>query len=248
MIYREIKADVFLSNFIKCFWEFQNKQEDTEHTILPDGYFDLILEIENESLTDLFLTGVWTKPQNVFIKKGVKLLGIRCKLISAEFLFKQEIKTILDKSSSLPITFWEINEMPFNEFDKFSNILSKNIHQKLESINKIDARKFNLFDIIYQQKGCLEVGELSKLIYWSSRQINRYFNKQFGFSLKTFSNILRCFAAYKDIANGKTSPPLDFYDQAHFIKEIKRHTGNTPKQLYNNINDRFLQLKTIDVK
>ena len=247
-MYREIKTTNPLSNFVKCFWEFWDTKIDTNHTILPDGYFDLILEIQNQSLTNLFLTGVWTKPQEVFIKRGVKLLGIRCKLIAAEFLFKQEIKTILDTSISLPLTFWAINEMPFNDFYPFAEVLSKVIQQKLNNFNKIDDRKFNLFNILYKQNGCLEVSEISNLIFWSSRQINRYFNKQFGFSLKAFSNILRCHAAYKDIANGKTSPPLEFYDQAHFIKEIKRHTGNTPKQLFNDKNDRFLQLKAINEK
>ncbi len=248
MLYKEILPSETLQNFIKCFWIFQDTEKDVVNTILPDGYFDLILKIEDNKLVDLFLTGVWTKPKDVITKKGIKLIGIRCKLISAEFLFKQEINNILDSSTPLPLNHWSIDQLPYNNFNKFESLLSSSIIQYLQDLKKIDERKFKLFNILYQKEGCLEVSELSELIFWSSRQINRYFNKQFGFPLKTFLNILRCHASYKEIARGETSAPLNFYDQAHFIKEIKRHTGNTPKQLFNDKNDRFLQLKTIDKK
>ena len=78
-----------------------------------------------------------------------------------------------------------------------------------------------LFELIYQD-GTKSVSELSEKVFWSSRQINRYFNQQFGFSLKEFIKIVRCNAAYKDISNGKLSPQTDYFDQAHFIKEVKK--------------------------
>jgi AraC-like DNA-binding protein len=89
------------------------------------------------------------------------------------------------------------------------------------------------------------VSELAGQIGWSSRQINRWFNSQFGLSLKTFANILKCHAAYRHIAQGQFQPDKSYYDQAHFIKEVKRYTGTTPKELHKNKNDRFLQLTTL---
>ncbi|MGL5890192.1 MAG: AraC family transcriptional regulator, partial [Bacteroidia bacterium] len=69
-----------------------------------------------------------------------------------------------------------------------------------------------------------------------------YFNSRFGFPLKEFLKIVRCNASYKDIAGGNLSPQKNFFDQAHFIKELKKYTGKTPKELYKNENGRFLQL------
>jgi AraC-like DNA-binding protein len=40
-------------------------------------------------------------------------------------------------------------------------------------------------------------------------------------------------------------PQEDYFDQAHFIKEIKKYTGTTPKELHKNENVRFLQLSTV---
>jgi AraC-like DNA-binding protein len=62
--------------------------------------------------------------------------------------------------------------------------------------------------------------------------------------LKSFLNIVRCNSSYKDISKGNLFPSENYFDQAHFIKEIKRYTGTTPSKLFKNENVRFLQLAT----
>jgi AraC-like DNA-binding protein len=68
----------------------------------------------------------------------------------------------------------------------------------------------------------------------------------FGLSLKEYLNIIRSNQTFKDIANKKLAPQNKYFDQSHFIKEIKRYTGVTPTELSRNENDRFLQLLTIN--
>jgi transcriptional regulator GlxA family with amidase domain len=48
----------------------------------------------------------------------------------------------------------------------------------------------------------MTVYELSEKAGWSSRQINRYFTKQLGLSLKAYSTILRFRASLEHIAKG----------------------------------------------
>ena len=67
MKYREIEPNGFLNNFVKCFWYYETTDTEIQHTILPDGYFDLIAEFENETLTTVKLTGIWTKPNAPFL-------------------------------------------------------------------------------------------------------------------------------------------------------------------------------------
>ena len=85
-------------------------------------------------------------------------------------------------------------------------------------------------------------------MFWSTRQINQYFNHQFGISLKTYCNILRFQASLSHIKEGKLFPQLNYYDQSHFIKEIKKLSGALPKDLFKNKNSRFLQLLAIGPK
>ena len=62
MKYREIKPIGFLTNFIQSFWEYETFSTEFEHTIIPDGYFDLIVGFENNSFKQIKLTGVWIMP------------------------------------------------------------------------------------------------------------------------------------------------------------------------------------------
>ncbi len=245
MKYREIKPNGFLKNFVQCFSYYETTDKDIQHTILPDGYFDLIAEFENEVLTTVKLTGVWTKPKDINIPQNTKFFAIRFKLLATEYLFQKEIKSILDSTQYIPFNFWSIDNYKSNEFDKFVIGTSNRIENSIKHLKEIDSRKINLFDLVYQHR-IKTVAELSAKIYWSSRQINRYFNSQFGFSLKEFLKIVRCNDSYGHISNGQLSPQADYFDQAHFIKELKKYTGATPKELHKNKNDRFLQLSKVN--
>ena len=245
MKYREIKPNGFLTNFIQSFWEYETFETEFEHTIIPDGYFDLIAEYENGVLNLVKLTGVWAKAINVKIPKSTKIFAVRFKLLAAEYLFQQEIKTILNTTQSLPLKFWNIDTYKKNDFEKFVSEMSNRIENSIKYLKEIDSRKLKLFELAYNTRN-FTVEELSEKCFWSSRQINRYFNQQFGFSLKAFLNIVRCNASYSDISEGNLYPQEDYFDQAHFIKEIKKYTGATPKELHKNKNVRFLQLSKVE--
>ena len=77
----------------------------------------------------------------------------------------------------------------------------------------------------------------------ASKRDYRYLNKHIGISLKKYLNIQKCYRAYLQIREGQFFPEKGFFDQAHFIREVKKHTGHTPTFLHQGINDQFIQLK-----
>lgn len=241
MKYKEIKPNGFLSNFVQCFWEYDNTETEIEHTILPDGYFDLIAEYKNNTILTLKLTGVWTEPVNVTIPKSTKIFAIRFKLLAVEYLFHQEIKSILNTTKPLPSNYWNINNYQNNKLENFVSGITNNLDNSIKHLKEIDNRKLKLFELIYMNKP-ITVNELSQSVFWSSRQINRYFSNKFGFSLKEFLKIIRFKSSFEHISNGELFPKNEYFDQAHFIKESRKYSGTTPKELYRNKNDRFLQL------
>ncbi len=213
---------------------------------MPDGYFDLIAEFEDNKLSLVQLTGIWTTPKHLDIPKNKTYIAIRFKLPAAEYLFQRELKSILDASLSLPFHFWHINQFQNHQFEDFVSHTTQHIENLIKhNIKEMDNRKLKLFDLVYQQH-IKTVAELADKVSWSSRQINRYFNAQFGFSLKAFLKIVRCKSSYKHLSKGVLYPENGYFDQAHFIKEVRKYTGVTPKELHENKNDRFLQLSTID--
>jgi AraC-like DNA-binding protein len=243
MNYREKEIDGFLSHFIKCFWMSENGDIQKEHTILPDGYFDLIIEIEKETILKIQLTGLWSKPMEVKTEKHIKRLAIRFKPLASEYLFDTDFKSLLNSTMILPANFWNFDKLNGTNFEVFVAFTTNYVQILLENAKKIDARKTQLFDLVYQ-KNNFSVKQISETIFWNSREINRYFNRQFGLSLKAYLNIVRCNISYKYIAKNILIPQSEYFDQAHFIKEIRKHTGVSPKELSKNKNDRFIQLST----
>ena len=246
MNYQEIQPDNLVTNFVIRFWRFDNLTSDNlNYTILPDGYFDLIIRINAKKLGSITLFGLWTKEVEVVVPADTIIIGICFKPLAAEYILQQNIADILDKFKTLQTDFWNIKNVQFDNFKNWTQEITNEMLKNLKKVKAFDNRKQNLFNLLFQANGSLTVDELSKQTFWSGRQINRYFKHKFGLTIKSYSNILRCASAYSDIREGDLFPKQYFYDQAHFIKEIKKHTGYKPKELHKNENDRFLQFSTL---
>ena len=241
MNYKEIHPTGILSAFVKYFWRYEHAGDDVEYTLLPDACFDLVVDFENGVLENIYLTGIWTKPITLTVTKGATLMAVRFRIPASEGLVNREIKSLINSMTILPQDFWDIHLTKSTEFEQFASDLSERMMEILKQQPEIDPRKLKLFNLIYSEQ-FHNVKELSELTGWNSRQINRYFNQQLGFPLKTLLNIVRCNASYPHIADGKLYPEKEYADQAHYIKEIKKYTANSPGQLFRNENDRFLQL------
>jgi AraC-like DNA-binding protein len=246
IFYEEIDTDKSLKDFVKRFWKFSNPTaEKKNYTILPDGYFDLVVEITNNKIDSISIFGLCTKELEVVVPAETIIIGICFKPLAAEYILQQTISDTLNNFKNLSNDFWNINNIQFDNFKMWAEEISNQMLQNFKKVKAFDNRKQNLFNLLFQSNGSLTVDELSKQIFWNSRQINRYFKNKFGLTLKTYCNVLRCFASYTQIREGDLSPNNDFYDQSHFIKEIKKHTGVSPTELHQNKNDRFLQFSTL---
>ncbi len=241
--YEEYKPGGFISQFVECFWLYENKSKKTKHTILPHGYFEIVAEFSKGELFNITQSGVWTQPVNVVVPTGNLVMAIRFKLSAAEYLFQHPINDIRDLKIPLPHDFWTIEQYGYSSFRRFVKAMSARIWNQLINfpLESIDERKLKLFKLIYQRR-FQSVDEIAQQIGWSTRHINRYFNQNFGFPLKEYLKILRCSSAYKHISQGELSAPPNYFDQSHFIKDIKHYTGTTPRRLYENKDERFLQL------
>ncbi|MFD2932490.1 DUF6597 domain-containing transcriptional factor [Spirosoma flavum] len=233
-----------ISHFVHSFWMVENKTGiDITSTVLPNGMVDMILIKVNSESLKMLLIGIDTIPSQVTITVGTQLYSVGFKLLAVEYLFGNSIKDVLNEAQQISNDFWQFEEDDLNSLENFCNKVTQKI--KTISTENIDSRKKKLFELIYSSFGSMTVKELSEKVYWSSRQINRYFNQQFGISLKAYCNILRFGASFKNISEGKLFPDQNFTDQNHFIKEIKKYAGVTPKELSKNKDERFINLTAI---
>ena len=242
--FKLIKPDQSLASFVESFWLLQNKsQGDKQIVVLPDGRADLIFFQSGTMPYQIVRSGLETRPQEVPLQAGTRMFAVSFKLLAIEYIFKDSIAKLLDYAEHLPSGFWDIDGTDLDNFE----LCCQKVSLRIQSLfpTQIDPRKQTLFDLLYAVEGKISVKELSEKAYWSTRQINRYFNDRFGISLKTYCNILRFRASFQHIKEGKLFPQEHFADQSHFIKEIKRLSGVSPKELKRNQNGRFVQFSAL---
>ena len=242
--FRTVKPPDILTDFVESFWMFAN-HSDKEHqiVILPDGRFDIIFSFNDKKVFEPTLKGLDIEPGHTTIPIKTFYCAVSFKLLAIEYILNEPVQILLNTGINLPLNFWDIERADLANFDLFCNKMS----EKLISLIKpnIDERKQKLFSLIYETQGSVTVKELSEKVFWSSRQINRYFQQTFGVSLKAYCNIIRFKSSLHHIKKGKLFPELNFSDQTHFIKEVKKMSGVTPKELSKNTNDRFILLSAI---
>lgn len=87
--------------------------------------------------------------------------------------------------------------------------------------------------LIYQSKGSLRIKELQEQLCISQSPFEKRFRKLVGTSPKKFSNIIRFNLVLNQLNTGKSLTEIcyenHFFDQAHFIKDFKQFTGDTPE-------------------
>lgn len=239
-----LKPDSSIKDYVYCFSASQNLSSISEGVIIPNGRIDLSLSLTTDHQFHIALLGLETKPKLMPRQNISRFFAINFNPLAVEYILKTPIAEILNKGKLLPDNFWDFNIDDLHDFDLFSQKAT----QKIQSLipPKIDERKQRLFELIFESNGEIGVKELSEKVIWSERQINRYFNQQFGLSLKAYCNILRFQASLPYIQEGNLYPQLNYTDQSHFIKEIKKLSGVSPKELFKNQNDRFLQFQVIN--
>lgn len=91
--------------------------------------------------------------------------------------------------------------------------------------------------IIRSQKGFIRVRELASRLYISIDALEKRFQRTTGASPKQFCYIVRMNAALHDIREKslvETALDAGYYDQAHFTKDFKVFTGQSPTDFLKN--------------
>ncbi len=242
--FKEVKPTGALADFVDSFWMVHNTSDLGKEVIgLPDGRIDLIFSKSAAEPFHVIVIGLNTQPDEAVIAPGALMFAVSFKLLATEYILGLSFASLADQVKVLPDDFWGFGAGILDDFDAFCNNISEKIHALIPE--KIDERKRDLLALIYASKGEMRVEALAARVFWSARQINRYFTQQFGVSLKAYCNILRFRASLEYIVRGDLSPDLNFADQSHFIKEIKKFSGAVPKELFKNQNDRFILLSAI---
>lgn len=236
---KEIVPSGNLSSFVKSFWYYENTETEFQgFSILPDGCFVLLIDFVNSIRKSAYLTGLWNKKIEVAVRPKTEVYAIRFKPLAVEYIIKHNIADLLNTGIKIPneyYTFFENINSQYQDFNLFVESNTIILQTIIEKGKVVDSRKQKMFKALYENNGSISLNQISEEVAWSDRQIRRYFNNEYGLSFKDYANILRLHSTYKGLVNGNHYPETDyFFDQSHFIKEIKKYTGVKPKTLIKN--------------
>lgn len=87
--------------------------------------------------------------------------------------------------------------------------------------------------LIYQSNGTIRIKELNEKLFISQSSFEKRFRKMVGTTAKKFASIVRFNTVLDNLNDSKSLTEICyeniFFDQAHFIKDFKQFTGDTPE-------------------
>jgi AraC-like DNA-binding protein len=98
---------------------------------------------------------------------------------------------------------------------------------------KVDKLIVEAVKLIYQSKGTIRINELNEKLLISQSPFEKRFRKVVGTTPKKFASIVRFNTVLNNLNNIKSLTDIayenNFFDQAHFTKDFKQFTGDTPE-------------------
>ena len=186
------------------------------HNLNQDGYTRMLGTGRGGGFVVVF------KPQGFYHLFGIKSSDFAKYAIDGRFIFKDDMYSLHDQLLSC-FNVFQMRTL----FERYlSNLLNNRINEPC-LLNEI-------FRYLEGIEGMISVSGLCKTYNISARSLQRIFRREIGISPMELLQISRINKAIKminypeELDLTEISYLSGYYDQSHFIKDIKRITGNTP--------------------
>jgi len=239
--YREYTAPSSLADHLLCFWtqSIDGYRGEYPQRVLPDGCIDIVF-INHETP---IVVGPWAKPFIARLPVATEIIGARWHPGRAASLLGLPAAELLNQSVALRDMWSRMRCSPFEWVSKQSNLSTRRsaLEAILLSLLADAAPSDKIVNMCIQwlaRHPYGRVGQLSRWIGISSRQLHRRFSASVGYGPKAFQSILR-FQRFLHFA-GRTnhrrslaglSAYVGYADQAHMTREVQRLSGCPPTVL-----------------
>jgi len=189
----------------------------------------------------LFLYGVGTEPSTMHYRAGAyTTVHIIFKPHTLHSLFGLNAATLSNGATELA----EFSTQPLTEqlmtatgVQSQVGLLTEFLLAQQARTRQRDALIEESLRLIHQQIATISVKRLRQALHLSERQLERRFQQVVGISAQSYIRVKRFNTAVRLLKQAQYTKLTDiahalhFYDQAHFIREVKAFAGMTPKQL-----------------
>lgn len=226
--------------------------------VVPNGHIKLVIPFLNglngkmegcdytspeNSITLIGLADIPSRVDTVYFNgNGSGTIGVEFTPIGAYRLFKLNLLHVSNKIYSFSDLFGpEAREFQERITDAATASEKTEVLQRFLIRQLLLADDDPVFDYCIQrimdQQGLIKIGQLEKETGYSSRWLNEKFKIRLGISPKNLCSIIRFQRYYQASISQKEDAFFRnyfyqfYYDQSHFIKDYKRFTGLSPKEL-----------------
>lgn len=253
MIYKQQEPVGNLKHFIKSFWMVDGEAEDLSQIqkIIPDGYPEMIFHYKDPFKANI--SGKWFLQDKYLVAGQIRnhfflentgkmgFFGIKLQPWTLKLLFNLDMSQMSDKVISIkdakllilkPILETAISD---NEFEDKVHVIENWFVSHIDSNHENISSGQKATQYLIDKKGGVAIQEVLEYTGLSERSLERYFKTHIGLSPKFYSRILRFSNVFSLVEKG-TSNWSDiaylagFFDQSHFIKNIKEFTGEKPSE------------------
>lgn len=242
--YKEIPPCRALMPYIRCFWgseqpyRYETKEENPE-IVIPDTCVDIIyhMDYSDNTITGGFC-GVNDKSfyahNNSKPGHMVSTFAVRFYAWSAYVFSEDSLKTTINGYFDVKSRFGWIDTELRNKLFELKTLQARSRYVERMLANKLENVRHNeivdsTINNILLHKGSLEVSQLTKDAFVSSRQLERLFHEYVGITPKKLSNLVRYQFLWRDILYQSRYDIMNFVykygytDQAHLLHEFKRY-------------------------
>lgn len=230
--YREYSPCDALKPYIRCFW---TSVDQGGRLIIPDLCADVIFDIESN---EAFFCGV--SDESFVSHRLTKTFGIRFYSWTAALFAEDSLHGTINGGFELGGHFRKLEK---ELAPKLVYAKSTEQHIALSErflINNLRERRCGLFTEalgeIITMRGVCTLGDISKKLHVSSRQLERVFSEYSGLSPKKASMLIRYQYLWRDILSERDFNAADkvleygYTDQSHLLKDFRRFHMVYPKQ------------------
>lgn len=233
--------DSTLSAYIDYYWLLSIEQPSLVLQVIPDTAVDLVISPDIPEFAALYFPV--SEKFDIKLEGPIHYAGVCFRSTAAPDLLQAELNALTqltlgsDVIRQLDIkpllaqiqTTYSMKQL-VSHFDSFwmSRVASRDNSEKM----KARISHHQLIKALENSVGCNSIATICQTLDISERQFRRLSNDLFGFSPKKLQNILRLQSALDELLHCEQHLFRDlYYDDSHRIRELKRLTGFTPKQI-----------------
>ena len=244
MSYSELTPCKVLYPYIRCYWGteypmIRSENDAATELVIPDTCVDIIYDIDytNNTVSGGFC-GIndcsFRTDNNETIGHMISTFAIRFYGWGAYAFANDSMKSTLNGYFDVGSRFEWLDKMIRPHLLELKTLQEKVIFvekilvKKLPNVNKNIVVNDTIQNIL-QHKGSLNVSNLARDSFVSTRQLERLFYEHIGITPKKLSNLIRYQLLWKDILCEPDFDVIDavhkygYTDQSHLMREFKRY-------------------------